>query len=113
MEIAPTVWSVFKAYGAGKHTPNVRVTKIGCTDGCPPKVPVGQVVEGRIAIDEVAVGLSFNIAEATIVQGGNGTMKNLKGVKYDYWCTSIIQKVLSGNTFETKNSIYKWEAINQ
>lgn len=111
MEIANTVMSVFKAYRAEKM-PNVRVTKIGCAEGCPPKIPIGTEVVGTFT-NEVEVGASFNLANATIVKGGNLSPKNLAGVKYGRWSTSIIQKVFSGNTFETKNSIYKWEVINK
>lgn len=109
MNIGNTVMGVFKAFGAEKN-PNVRVTKIGCAEGCPPKIPIGTEVVGTLT-HGVEVGASFNIVNATIIKGGNLSPKNLAGVKYGRWSTSIIQKVLNDNTFETKNSIYKWEAI--
>ena len=102
--------NVFKAFGA-KKMPNVRITKIGCADGHPPKIPIGQVVIGTCSFDKIMVGNSLNISDATIIEGGNFSESNLKGGKYRYWCTSVIQEVLKNNTFKTKNSIYKWEVI--
>ncbi len=105
-----TVMGIFKSFET-KKTPNVKLTKIGCVDGHIPKIPIGQVVKGIFA-SEVEVGLSFNIANAKIIEGGSDSKLNLKGVEYEYWCTSIIQKILTDNTFQTKNSIYKWEIIS-
>lgn len=102
-----TVMGVFAAFG-GKQKYNVTLTKIGCVDGHPPKIPIGQIVKGVLA-SEARVGLSFNIANAVIVEGGSDSEKNLKGVEYGLWCTSIIQKILSDDTFQTKNSIYKFD----
>ena len=111
MDGSYNVMNVFKAFGAKTISkPNVRITKIGCAEGHFPKVPIGQVVEGTFT-DEVNVGESFNIKNATIIEGGNLSIKNMKGGKYKLWCTSIIQEILSNNTFQTKNSIYKWETI--
>jgi len=108
-DIPNTVMGVFKSFGAEK-IPNIKLTKIGCVDGHKPKVPVGQVVEGILA-SQIEVGLSCNIKNAIIIEGGNKYKGNLKGIKYEYWCTSIIQKILTDNTFQTKNSIYKFEKI--
>ena len=112
---AETVMGVFKAFGA-ERIPNVRITKIGCVEGHPPKIPVGQVIAGTFT-HEVEVGTSFNLKNATVMAMMDGRsipdtpFGGLKGFKYKLWCTSIIQKVLSDNTFQTKNSIYKWEVI--
>ena len=109
-DIPKTVISIFSAFGA-KKVPNIRLTKIGCTGDREPKIPIGQVVEGVFA-GSLHIGNSFNIAHAIIKEGGNHSEKNRKGTEYTYWCTSIIQKILPNNTFETKNSIYRWEVIH-
>jgi hypothetical protein len=100
---------VFKDFGA-TQLPNIRITKLGCVDGSLPKIPIGQIVEGRF-ISEVKVGESFNLKYGKVIEGGSFEKKNLKGVTYTHWCTSIVQKIISDNTFQTKNSIYKWEKI--
>lgn len=78
----------------------VILTKIGCVDGHPPKIPVGLVIQGTLT-SKAEVGFSFNIEPATVSDG----------TKWEMWCTSIIQKILTLDTFQTKNSIYKWEII--
>ena len=115
MNGAHTVFSVFKALGA-RTQPNVRLTKLKRASSHNSKVEVGQVIEGTLN-SNIAVGLSFNIKNATVlsmiagysITPGQGS--GLKGIEYKLWCTSIIQEVLSENTFRTKNSIYKWEVI--
>ncbi len=107
--ISNTVMSVFKDFGADR-LPNIKLTKIGCVDERVPKIPIGQIVKGILA-SEMEVGLSFNIKNAIITEGGNSSLKNMKGIEYELWCTSIIQKILTEDTFQTKNSIYRWERI--
>ena len=108
--IAHTVMGVFGAFGAKKNLIKVRLTKINEVEGSVVKIPIGLTVEGYL-VSEVRVGLSFNIKHALIIKG-NSKFKNIsKGDKYDLYCTSIIQKILSDNTFETKNSIYKWDLL--
>ncbi len=109
--ISNTVMQVFKAFGAEKRKYSVRLTKIGCVDGHPPKIVIGQAIEG-IFDGEVKIGISFNIEHALIVEGNSPLKRIFKGEKYDMFCTSIIHKILTNDTFETKNSIYKWEIIN-
>lgn len=101
----------FKAFSADVQPKKVRVTKIGNVDGSEPKVPIGQVVEGTFA-GEIKVGFSLNLSIAKIIEGDVNFKRNMKGVTYTTWCTSIIQKILSDNTFQTKNSIYKLEIIS-
>lgn len=95
--ISHTVMGIFKAFNK-KNKTNVRLTKIACVDGKPPKIPIGLVVEG-LSNSDIRVGFSFNISPAILSDG----------TKWNSWCSSIIQEILPGNTFRTKNSIYKWE----
>lgn len=97
-EIPRAVMGVFEAM-AHKNT-KINLVKIGSVDDRSQKIPVGFTVEGGLGISEIKEGVSFNITNA---KAGK--------VNYDLWCTSIIQKILSGNTFQTKNSIYRWEYI--
>jgi|GEM_PF-1802366 hypothetical protein len=96
---AEVVMKVLTEFGTAENY-RVRLTKIGCVEGHEPKIPIGQIIEGELT-SKVEVGLSFNIKNAVMSDGS----------KWMYWYTSIIQKVLTDNTFETKNSIYKWEKI--
>lgn len=100
-----TPLNILKKFGA-EMQPNVRLTKIGCVDGCPPKIPVGQIVVGTLH-SGIEVGLSFNIRHARVRTSPYFTEEK----KYSLWCTSIIQEMLPNQTFRTKNSIYKWESI--
>lgn len=110
MDGSITTMSIFKAFGANQR-PTIRLIKTGCVEGSI-KIPVGQVVEGTF-VSEVSVGKSFNLDNATVIEGGNGTLRNTKGVQYSAWCTSVVQEILSDDTFRTKNSVYRLEIISK
>lgn len=95
-----TVMKFFEQMSSGKKV-IVRLTKLG--DGEKPKyapnhprhIKPGFVVEG-IMLRPVAVGESFYVDYPTA--------KN-------HFHTSVVEEILSENTFRTMNSIYKWEII--
>ena len=111
MDGSNAVMGIFKDFGAKKIPVKIRLIKTGCVEGSI-KIPVGQVVEGMF-VSQAMVGKSFNLECATVIEGGNGTFRNTKGVEYSSWCTSVVQKILSDDTFQTKNSIYKLEIISK
>lgn len=108
MDGSKTVMGILKEFGI-KSKIKIRLTKTGCVDSSI-NIPIGQVVEGFF-VNEVKIGESFNLTEATVIEGGSNSLRNLKGVKYSYWCTSVVKKIISDDTFQTKNSIYKVEKI--
>ena len=74
----------------------LRIEKIKELDEArhPNNIKVGFVKEIEIKPEFVAppqVGFRFNVGP--------------------YWSTSLVQEVLSHNTFRTFNSVYKWEVI--
>lgn len=69
----------------------IRVTKIKEVDHS--TIQVGEVFEGYL-ISPPEVGKPFFV---------NGTENKLR--------TSLVQEILTENTFRTYNSIYKWEKI--
>lgn len=93
-----------------KKPPKVRLTKIGCVNGHEPIIPIGHVVIGSFTTAP-EIGNSFNLKNAKIIEGGNSSGRNKLGHTYEYWCTSIIEKVLPDNTFETQSAVYKWQII--
>lgn len=108
MDGSEIVMGIFKTFGANEK-PKIRLTKIERVSGHT-KIPIGQIVEGTF-VSEVKVGESFNLFLGEVIEGGGSSLDNLKGVKYDYWCTSVVKKIISDDTFQTKNSIYKVEKI--
>lgn len=98
---ADTVMSVFKSFSLGMRAfKTVRLTKLdnGDTpkypDGHPRHIKVGFTYEGLMP-RPVAVGESFYV---------NPPNKS-------HFHTSVVQEILSENTFKTMNSIYKWEIL--
>lgn len=97
------IMGVFEGLSTDKYVqyPIVRLTKIG--EGVSPKYPVGHprhipsntVAEGKM-LRPVAVGQSFYVNHIDSPH---------------HFHTSVVQEILSDNTFRTMNSIYKWEII--
>lgn len=99
---AETVMRIFKAFNVGKRNfPIVRLTKLSngetpkYSDGHPRHVEVGRVSQG-LMLRPVIVGQSFYV-----------DYPNQK----NHFHTSVVQEILSYNTFRTQNSIYKWEIL--
>lgn len=99
---AETVMGVFKSFSKGtkKTPPTIKLTKLAngetakYPDGHSRHIEVGFTYEG-VMPRPVAVGESFYV---------NYPNEN-------HFHTSVVQEILSENTFKTKNSIYKWEII--
>ena len=91
---------VFKAFGGAEKTV-IRLTKIKegknpkYASGHPRHIKVGSVAEG-LMLRPVTVGESFYVDPP-------------KSKKHFH--TSVVQEILSENTFRTMNSIYKWERV--
>ena len=94
---------VFRKFTRNRSFPIVRLTKLA--DGVNPKYPTdhhrhiraGLAAEGAM-LRPVAVGESFYVDYPD---------------KENHFHTSVVQEILSENTFRTQNSIYKWEIINK
>ncbi len=100
-----SVLSVFAAFTSkkGDNFPIVRLTKLDNAEnakypaGHPRHIKAGAIFEG-LMLRPVAVGQSFYVDFPTAKNHAH---------------TSVVQEILSENTFKTKNSIYKWEIINK
>jgi hypothetical protein len=96
------VMSVFdKLSGGNLKRPTVRLTKIGegiipkYHEGHPRHIKINSVAQGKM-MRPVAVGESFYV--------------NKLGEK-GHFHTSVVQEILSPNTFRTQNSVYRWEIV--
>jgi len=102
MDGSGTTMSVFKRFCASLSKPMIRLIKLEDSEkpkyapNHPRYIKTGLIAEG-LMLRPVTVGQSFYVDYPHT--------KN-------HFHTSVVQEILSENTFKTMNSIYKWEKIN-
>lgn len=101
------VMGVFKAFGATTKKSQVVLTLIKRISDHKHSQPmaIGTKICGALSYFPKE-GQSFNIENAEIIVKGEDRRRS------DLYCTSRITKFLPDNTFETQNSIYKYEILS-